>query len=179
MQYRSLGRTGLRVSIIGLGTMVHAGHFGPMKDSESLSAIDAALELGVNFIDTSDAYGAGYSETLLGKTLRGRRDKVILATKGGNVMVGPDRESGNSIPPISAGCSRRVFNVFRLNTSISISCIIPPLMSLNMAKSGSSSIGPRKRARSVTTESQSIRWKRGSQRSELAAPTRSRWNIIS
>src|ERR671918_47711 len=91
MQYRMLGRTGLRVSVIGLGTMVHAGHFGPTKDSESLSAIDAALKLGVNFIDTSDAYGAGYSETLLGKTLKGKRDKVILATKGGNVMVGPDR----------------------------------------------------------------------------------------
>ncbi|HEX6769184.1 MAG TPA: aldo/keto reductase, partial [Candidatus Binatia bacterium] len=61
MKYRTLGKTGLRVSAIGLGTMVHAGHFGPMKDSESLSAIDAAIELGVNFIDTSDAYGAGYS----------------------------------------------------------------------------------------------------------------------
>ena len=89
MQYKTLGRTGLRVSVVGLGTMVHAGHFGPMKDSESLSAIDAALELGVNFIDTSDAYGAGYSEALLGKALQGKRHKVILATKGGNVMVGP------------------------------------------------------------------------------------------
>ncbi len=95
MQYRTLGRTGLKVSVVGLGTMVHAGHFGPMKDSESLSAIDAALELGVNFIDTSDAYGAGYSETLLGNALKGRRDKVILATKGGNVMVGPERGKRN------------------------------------------------------------------------------------
>jgi aryl-alcohol dehydrogenase-like predicted oxidoreductase len=91
MKYRMLGKTGLRVSVIGLGTMVHAGHFGPMKDSESLSAIETALELGVNFIDTSDAYGAGYSETLLGNALKGKRDKVILATKGGNVMTGPNR----------------------------------------------------------------------------------------
>jgi aryl-alcohol dehydrogenase-like predicted oxidoreductase len=91
MQYRTLGSTGLKVSVIGLGTMVHAGHFGPMKDEESLAAIDTALELGVNFIDTSDAYGAGYSETLLGNALKGRRDKVILATKGGNVMVGPNK----------------------------------------------------------------------------------------
>ncbi len=91
MKYRTLGKTGLPVSVIGLGTMVHAGHFGPMKDSESLSAIATALELGVNFIDTSDAYGAGYSETLLGNALKGKRDKVIIATKGGNVMVGPDR----------------------------------------------------------------------------------------
>ncbi len=91
MEYRALGRTGLKASAIGLGTMVHAGHFGPMNDAESLSAIDAALELGVNFIDTSDAYGAGYSETLLGKALKGRREKVILATKGGNIMAGPNR----------------------------------------------------------------------------------------
>ena len=98
MKYRTLGKTGLRVSSIGLGTMVHAGHFGPMKDSESLSAIDAALELGVNFIDTSDAYGAGYSESLLGQALKGRRDKVMIATKGGNVMVGPDRGKRNFDP---------------------------------------------------------------------------------
>lgn len=91
MKYRQLGKTGLRVSAIGLGTMVHAGHFGAMKDSDSLSAIQTALDLGVNFIDTSDAYGAGYSETLLGNVLKGTRDKVILATKGGNVMVGPNR----------------------------------------------------------------------------------------
>lgn len=91
MKYRELGKTGLRISVVGLGTMVHAGHFGPMKDSESLGAIDTALDLGVNFIDTSDAYGAGYSETLLGNALKGRRDKVILATKGGNVMTGPNR----------------------------------------------------------------------------------------
>src|SRR5262249_22393217 len=95
MQYRTLGRTGLRVSVIGLGTMVHAGHFGPMRDSESLNAIDAAIDLGVNFIDTSDAYGAGYSETLLGNALKVRRDNVILATKGGNVMVGPERGKRN------------------------------------------------------------------------------------
>ena len=91
MKYRTLGKTGLRVSIVGLGTMVHAGHFGPMKDSESLSAIESAFDLGVNFIDTSDAYGAGYSETLLGNALKGKRDQVVLATKGGNVMVGPNR----------------------------------------------------------------------------------------
>ena len=91
MKYRMLGNTGLRDSVIGLGTMVHAGHFGPMKDSESIGAIETALDLGVNFIDTSDAYGAGYSESLLGNTLKGKRGKVIIATKGGNVMVGPNR----------------------------------------------------------------------------------------
>lgn len=91
MNYRTLGRTGLRVSEIGLGTMVHAGHFGPKDDAESIRAIETALDLGVNFIDTAEAYGAGYSESLLGKALTGKRDRVILATKGGNVMVGPNR----------------------------------------------------------------------------------------
>jgi aryl-alcohol dehydrogenase-like predicted oxidoreductase len=91
MKYRTLGKTGLRVSVVGLGTMVHAGHFGPMKDSDSLAAIETALELGVNFIDTSDAYGAGYGETLLGNALKGKRDQIVIATKGGNVMVGPNR----------------------------------------------------------------------------------------
>src|ERR1051325_5402395 len=95
MEYRTLGPTGLSVSAVGLGTMVHAGHFGPMDDRESLAAIDGALDLGVNFIDTSDAYGAGYAEQLLGNALRGRRDKVVLATKGGNVMVGPERGKRN------------------------------------------------------------------------------------
>ena len=103
MKYRTLGKTGLRISAVGLGTMVHAGHFGPMKDSESLSAIDTALDLGVNFIDTSDAYGAGYAETLLGNALKGKRDKVIIATKGGNVMVGPTGASGSLIPTTLAG----------------------------------------------------------------------------
>lgn len=98
MRYKALGRTGLRVSAVGLGTMAHAGHFGPMKDEESMSAIDAALDVGVNFIDTSDAYGAGYSEELLGKALKGRRDTVILATKGGNTMVGPNRGKRNFAP---------------------------------------------------------------------------------
>ena len=102
MKYRTLGKTGLRISEVGLGTMVHAGHFGPMDDKESLSAIETALDLGVNFIDTSDAYGAGYSETLLGKALKGKRDKVVLATKGGNVMIGPNRgKTDFSVPYIA------------------------------------------------------------------------------
>lgn len=82
--------------------MVHAGHFGPMDDAESLGAIERALELGVNFVDTSDAYGAGYAETILGQALKARRDKVIIATKGGNTMVGPKRGTRNfSVPYIS------------------------------------------------------------------------------
>ncbi len=89
MQYRTLGRTGLRVSEVGLGTMVHAGHFGPMRDEESIAAIETALELGVNFIDTSSSYGMGYSEELLGRVLEGRWQDLILATKGGTKGYSP------------------------------------------------------------------------------------------
>jgi aryl-alcohol dehydrogenase-like predicted oxidoreductase len=69
-----------------------------MSDDDSVAAIETALEVGVNFIDTSDAYGAGYSEALLGRALKGRRDKIVLATKGGNVMVGPNRGQRNFSP---------------------------------------------------------------------------------
>ncbi len=99
MEYRTLGRTGLRVSVIGLGTMVHAGHFGPMKDEESLDAIDAALDLGVNFIDTSDAYGAnGANEELVGRALKGWRGKYILATKFGNIRLPDGKPSAKGDP---------------------------------------------------------------------------------
>ena len=87
MKYRTLGKTGLRVSIVGLGTMVHAGHFGPMKDSESLEAIETALELGVNFIDTSLNYRHQRSERAIGSAIAAvvsrkgfRREELVVCT---------------------------------------------------------------------------------------------------
>ncbi|MBI3797673.1 MAG: aldo/keto reductase [Deltaproteobacteria bacterium] len=85
MQYRTLGRTGLRVSEIGFGAMTIGGEvFGATDDQESLRALHRALDLGMNFIDTADAYGRGHSEELLAQVLKTRRHEVILATKGGN-----------------------------------------------------------------------------------------------
>jgi aryl-alcohol dehydrogenase-like predicted oxidoreductase len=85
MQYRTLGRTGLRVSDVGFGAMTIGGEiFGATDDQESLRALHRALDLGMNFIDTADAYGRGHSEELLGQILKTRRNDVILATKGGN-----------------------------------------------------------------------------------------------
>lgn len=94
MNYRILGRTSLNVSEIGIGTMVHAGHFGHMEDEESIKGIETALELGVNFIDSSDAYGMGYGEEILGRVLKDREEEVVLATKGGVKRLGspPDRD---------------------------------------------------------------------------------------
>jgi len=85
MQYRTLGRTGLRVSDIGFGAMTIGGEvFGATDDQESLHALHRALDLGMNFIDTADAYGRGHSEELIAQVLKTRRSEVILATKGGN-----------------------------------------------------------------------------------------------
>jgi aryl-alcohol dehydrogenase-like predicted oxidoreductase len=85
MHYRTLGRTGLRVSDVGFGAMTIGGEiFGATDDQESLRALHRALDLGMNFIDTADAYGRGHSEELLAQVLKTRRDEVILATKGGN-----------------------------------------------------------------------------------------------
>ena len=85
MQYRILGRTSLRVSEVGFGAMTIGGEvFGATDDQESLRALHRAIDLGINFIDTADAYGRGHSEELLAQVLKTRRNEVILATKGGN-----------------------------------------------------------------------------------------------
>jgi aryl-alcohol dehydrogenase-like predicted oxidoreductase len=85
MEYRMLGRTGLRVSDVGFGAMTIGGEaFGPADDAESLRALHHALDLGMNFIDTADAYGRGHSEELIAQVLKTRRKEVVLATKGGN-----------------------------------------------------------------------------------------------
>ena len=85
MEYRTLGRTGLRVSDVGFGAMTIGGEaFGPADDGQSLKALSHALDLGINFIDTADAYGRGHSEELIAQVLKTRRKEVVLATKGGN-----------------------------------------------------------------------------------------------
>jgi len=85
MQYRTLGRTGLRISDVGFGAMTIGGEvFGATDDQESLRALHRALDLGMNFIDTADAYGRGHSEELIAQVLKTRRQEVVLATKGGN-----------------------------------------------------------------------------------------------
>lgn len=85
MEKRPLGaRTGLSVSVIGLGLWAAGGdEWGTSEDRASLDAVEAALEAGVNFFDTADVYGSGHSEELLGQAMRGRRDEFIVATKIG------------------------------------------------------------------------------------------------
>jgi aryl-alcohol dehydrogenase-like predicted oxidoreductase len=78
---RTLGRDGLVVSAIGLGCMGMSQSYGPADREESLATIHRALDLGVTFLDTSDVYGAGHNEELVGEAIAGRRDEVQLATK--------------------------------------------------------------------------------------------------
>ncbi|MTD14843.1 aldo/keto reductase [Nakamurella sp. YIM 132087] len=80
MQYRTLGRTGVQVSTFALGAM-NFGAIGRTTQDEATAIVDAALEAGINLIDTADAYGDGESEEMVGRALAGRRDDVVLATK--------------------------------------------------------------------------------------------------
>ncbi len=85
MKHRTLGTRGLRVSEIGLGCMGMSEFYGPSSEAESISTIHRALELGIDFLDTADVYGPFKNEKLVGQAIRDRRDRVVVATKFGNV----------------------------------------------------------------------------------------------
>ncbi len=87
MKTRRLGRNGPQVSELGLGCMGMSEFYGPTSETESLATIDRAIALGVTFFDTADAYGRGHNEELVGRAIRGRRERVFLATKFGLVRT--------------------------------------------------------------------------------------------
>jgi aryl-alcohol dehydrogenase-like predicted oxidoreductase len=85
MDTRRLGTDGLEVSALGLGCMGMSEFYGTTDEGEAIATIHRALELGIDFLDTADMYGRGANEKLVGKAIRDRRDRVVLATKFGNV----------------------------------------------------------------------------------------------
>jgi len=95
MEYRSLGGTGVKVSHLCLGAMMF-GEWGNPDRSESVRIIHAALDAGVNFVDTADVYSHGESEEIVGEALRGQRDNVVLATKFHANMGDDPNMRGNS-----------------------------------------------------------------------------------
>ena len=102
MQKRKLGRYGPQVAAVGLGCMGMSISYGEPNDEESISTIHRAIDLGVDMLVTSDAYGNGVNEELIARAIKGRRDKVLVATKFGNLaLAGRGAEGG--APALTGG----------------------------------------------------------------------------
>jgi aryl-alcohol dehydrogenase-like predicted oxidoreductase len=109
MEYRQLGHSGLRVSVLTMGTMTFGGkgnfaNVGNTETDEARRQVDMCLEAGINLIDTADVYSGGRSEEIVGEVLKGRRDDVLLATKVRMTMGPGPNDAGLSRHHIVAGC---------------------------------------------------------------------------
>ncbi|MGA7173672.1 MAG: aldo/keto reductase [Candidatus Dormiibacterota bacterium] len=111
---RRLGSQGLVVSAIGLGCMSMSQAYGPADENDSLATIDRALELGICFLDTANAYGEGHNEKLLARALEGRRERFVLATKFGVVRDGAMASGISGRPEYVRSCCEE--SLQRLNT---------------------------------------------------------------
>jgi aryl-alcohol dehydrogenase-like predicted oxidoreductase len=98
MEMRTLGKSGIKVSAVGLGLMSMSGIYGNANDEESIRVIHYALDKGINLLDSADMYGWGHNEELLGRALRGRRDGVVVATKFGQTKSADGKQDVDGSP---------------------------------------------------------------------------------
>jgi aryl-alcohol dehydrogenase-like predicted oxidoreductase len=110
MQYRELGRTGWQISTISFGAWAIGGSWGSVDDRQSLDALEGAIDLGVNFIDTADVYGDGRSERLVAQLRRGRREEIHIATKAGR-RLSPHTADGYNRENLNAFVERSLKNL--------------------------------------------------------------------
>ncbi|MGD8998603.1 MAG: aldo/keto reductase, partial [Anaerolineae bacterium] len=116
VEKRTLGKSGIEVTKMGFGLWAAGGdYWGPTEDREVLDAIDAALDAGINFFDTADVYGGGHSEELLGRAMKGRRERFVVATKIGWLNFDGDTETSayDTVDKLVAGVES---NLRRLQT---------------------------------------------------------------
>jgi aryl-alcohol dehydrogenase-like predicted oxidoreductase len=117
MEYRRLGKSSLLLSEMGLGCMAMSEFYGQRDEVESLATIQRALELGINLLDTADVYGMGHNEELVGRAMRGQRDKVVVATKFGIVRsADPNYRGANGRPEYVRQCCEA--SLRRLNMEV-------------------------------------------------------------
>jgi aryl-alcohol dehydrogenase-like predicted oxidoreductase len=125
LEYRNLGKTGMRVSEISLGTWAFGGEWGMVSDEESYATLDRAIDLGVNFLDTADVYGDGRSERLIGKLLKKRSsDEIFVATKAGRRLE-PHTAEGYDYENLSRFVDRSLANL-RVETLDLLQLHCPP-----------------------------------------------------
>jgi aryl-alcohol dehydrogenase-like predicted oxidoreductase len=111
LEYGDLGATGMRVSEIGLGTWAFGSEWGEVSDADSYAALNRAIDLGVNFLDTADVYGDGRSERLIGRLLRERSDEeIFVATKAGR-RLDPHTAEGYNYENLSSFAERSLENL--------------------------------------------------------------------
>ncbi|OGU36168.1 MAG: aldo/keto reductase [Ignavibacteria bacterium GWB2_35_6b] len=110
MQYRELGRTGFKISTISFGAWAIGGTWGTVNDKESLAALNRAVELGVNFIDTADVYGDGHSEKLVRQLLKEHKQKIYVATKAGR-RLNPHTAEGYNKQNLNSFVERSLQNL--------------------------------------------------------------------
>ena len=148
MEYRELGRTGWKVSSVSFGAWAIGGSWGTVDDRESIAALNRAIDLGVNFIDTADVYGDGRSERLVAKVRKERKENIYVATKAGR-RLDPHVAGGYNRANLTAFVERSLKNLdtdaidilYRSN-SIGIRCPDHPVASLLLRSANCPVVAP-------------------------------------